>query len=176
MLTSRRTSRPMKSSKIRGSMRFMWLAWMMCSWPSTSTQWPNVIPWSTYDWHFAVFLEHGRRNWLRKERVSDFPNIYEDDYLYHFKCIAIHFIADDKAAFIGSLGLLFDATPLLGGSRSKVPRRLPEHFAFDGLQFFFCSDSWSWRREIRSSVLRLKSHPPTWRLPEPKPFSLSCKH
>lgn len=31
----------------------------------------------------------------------------------------IHFIADDKAAFIGSLGLLFDATPLLGGQRSK---------------------------------------------------------
>lgn len=31
----------------------------------------------------------------------------------------IHFVADDKAAFIGSLGLLFDATPLLGGQRSK---------------------------------------------------------
>ncbi|KAI0075025.1 Redoxin [Panus rudis PR-1116 ss-1] len=31
----------------------------------------------------------------------------------------IRFIADDKGAFVGSLGLLFDATPLLGGPRSK---------------------------------------------------------
>ncbi|KAF8970978.1 Redoxin-domain-containing protein [Flammula alnicola] len=31
----------------------------------------------------------------------------------------IHFIADDKGAFVGSLGLIFDATGLLGGPRSK---------------------------------------------------------
>ncbi|KAK7696373.1 hypothetical protein QCA50_001027 [Cerrena zonata] len=31
----------------------------------------------------------------------------------------IHFIADDKGAFVGSLGLLFDASVLLGGPRSK---------------------------------------------------------
>ena len=85
----------------------------------------------------AVFSEHGRRNWLHKERVSDFLKIYEDNYLSPFKYVAIHFIADDKAAFIGSLGLLFDATPLLGGSRSKVHHRFPEDFAFEGLRFLF---------------------------------------
>ncbi|TFK35883.1 Redoxin [Crucibulum laeve] len=31
----------------------------------------------------------------------------------------VHFIADDKASFVGSLGLVFDATPVLGGPRSK---------------------------------------------------------
>ncbi|CAA7263795.1 unnamed protein product [Cyclocybe aegerita] len=31
----------------------------------------------------------------------------------------IHFIADDKGAFVGSLGLIFDASGLLGGPRSK---------------------------------------------------------
>ncbi|RDB22314.1 putative peroxiredoxin pmp20 [Hypsizygus marmoreus] len=31
----------------------------------------------------------------------------------------VHFIADDKAAFAGSLGLLFDGTPVFGGPRSK---------------------------------------------------------
>ncbi|KAF8892633.1 Redoxin-domain-containing protein [Infundibulicybe gibba] len=31
----------------------------------------------------------------------------------------IHFIADDRAAFVSSLGLVFDASPLLGGPRSK---------------------------------------------------------
>jgi peroxiredoxin len=72
--------------------------------------------------------------------VSDFSKIFEEDYLSPFKYVAIHFIADDKAAFIGSLGLIFDATPLLGGPRSKVHRRLPEDSAFDGL-LFFCSDS-----------------------------------
>jgi len=30
----------------------------------------------------------------------------------------IHFIADDKAAFTAALGLMFDATPLLGGPRA----------------------------------------------------------
>ena len=68
--------------------------------------------------------------------MSDLPKIYEDEYLSPFKYVAIHFIADDKGAFIGSLGLLFDAAPLLGGSRSKVQHRLLEHFAFDGLLFF----------------------------------------
>jgi hypothetical protein len=29
-------------------------------------------------------------------------------------CIAIHFIADEKVAFVSSLGLIFDASPLLG--------------------------------------------------------------
>ena len=85
----------------------------------------------------TIFLEHGRTNWLRKERVSDFLKIYEADYLSPFEYIAIHFIADDKGAFIGSLGLLFDAAPLLGGPRSKVHHRLLKHFAFDRLLFFF---------------------------------------
>ncbi|KAJ3489019.1 hypothetical protein NLJ89_g11564 [Agrocybe chaxingu] len=31
----------------------------------------------------------------------------------------IHFIADDKGAFVGSIGLIFDASGLLGGPRSK---------------------------------------------------------
>ncbi|OCH92917.1 Redoxin [Obba rivulosa] len=31
----------------------------------------------------------------------------------------IHFIADDKGIFVGALGLLFDATQLLGGPRAK---------------------------------------------------------
>ncbi|KJA22703.1 hypothetical protein HYPSUDRAFT_647822 [Hypholoma sublateritium FD-334 SS-4] len=31
----------------------------------------------------------------------------------------IHFIADDQGAFVRALGLAFDATPLLGGLRSK---------------------------------------------------------
>ncbi|KXN85163.1 Putative peroxiredoxin pmp20 [Leucoagaricus sp. SymC.cos] len=31
----------------------------------------------------------------------------------------VQFIADDKGAFTGALGLLFDATPRLGGPRSK---------------------------------------------------------
>ncbi|KAH9916513.1 Redoxin [Fomitopsis serialis] len=31
----------------------------------------------------------------------------------------IHFVADDKGAFVGSLGMLFDASELLGAPRSK---------------------------------------------------------
>ncbi|KAL5522118.1 hypothetical protein ACEPAF_1975 [Sanghuangporus sanghuang] len=31
----------------------------------------------------------------------------------------VQFIADDQGTFVGSLGLLFDASPLLGGPRSK---------------------------------------------------------
>ncbi|EMD35799.1 hypothetical protein CERSUDRAFT_26200, partial [Gelatoporia subvermispora B] len=31
----------------------------------------------------------------------------------------VHFVADDKGAFVGALGMLFDASPLLGGPRSK---------------------------------------------------------
>jgi len=31
----------------------------------------------------------------------------------------VHFCADDQAAFISALGLVFDATPFLGGPRSK---------------------------------------------------------
>lgn len=39
-------------------------------------------------------------------------------------CItAVHFIADDQGAFTGALGMLFDASPLLGGPRSKVSLR-----------------------------------------------------
>lgn len=34
--------------------------------------------------------------------------------------LAIRFIADDKGAFVGALGLLFDASERLGGPRSKV--------------------------------------------------------
>ncbi|KAK0234822.1 Redoxin [Armillaria nabsnona] len=32
---------------------------------------------------------------------------------------AIHFLADDQGEFTGATGLIFDATPLLGGPRSK---------------------------------------------------------
>ncbi|KAK0489815.1 Redoxin, partial [Armillaria luteobubalina] len=32
---------------------------------------------------------------------------------------AIHFLADDQGKFAGATNLIFDATPLLGGSRSK---------------------------------------------------------
>jgi peroxiredoxin len=32
----------------------------------------------------------------------------------------VRFIADDKAELTLALGMLFDATPLLGGPRSKV--------------------------------------------------------
>ena len=39
-------------------------------------------------------------------------------------CIAIHFIADDKGAFVSSLGLIFDASPLLGNPRSKASLNL----------------------------------------------------
>ena len=38
--------------------------------------------------------------------------------------IAIHFIADDQGAFTGALGMLFDASPLLGAPRSKVSATL----------------------------------------------------
>ncbi|KAH9939706.1 Redoxin [Epithele typhae] len=31
----------------------------------------------------------------------------------------VRFIADDQGAFVGALGMLFDASPLLGGPRSK---------------------------------------------------------
>ncbi|KAG8903737.1 hypothetical protein FRB99_002828 [Tulasnella sp. 403] len=31
----------------------------------------------------------------------------------------IHFVADDQGQFVSALGLVFDATPLLGGPRSK---------------------------------------------------------
>jgi peroxiredoxin len=34
----------------------------------------------------------------------------------------VRFIADDKAELTLALGMLFDATPLLGGPRSKVCR------------------------------------------------------
>lgn len=39
--------------------------------------------------------------------------------IFFFK-IAIRFIADDTGAFTSSVGLLFDASPLLGYPRSKV--------------------------------------------------------
>lgn len=35
-------------------------------------------------------------------------------------CSAVRFLADDSGAFTAKLGMLFDATPLLGGPRSKV--------------------------------------------------------
>jgi len=47
----------------------------------------------------------------------------------------VRFIADDKAELTLALGMLFDATPLLGGPRSKVrftvppcPERVNERF------------------------------------------------
>lgn len=40
---------------------------------------------------------------------------------------AIHFIADDKGAFVGALGMLFDASPLLGAPRSKVSEGYFQH-------------------------------------------------
>lgn len=42
--------------------------------------------------------------------------------------IAIRFIADDKGAFTGALGLLFDASPLFGAPRAKV-RLLPHRLS-----------------------------------------------
>ena len=38
----------------------------------------------------------------------------------HRRHPAIHFIADDQGAFTGALGMLFDASDLLGAPRSKV--------------------------------------------------------
>lgn len=35
------------------------------------------------------------------------------------KTTSVHFIADDKGAFITKLGLVFDASALFGGPRSK---------------------------------------------------------
>jgi Redoxin len=44
-------------------------------------------------------------------------------------CTDVHFIADDSGVFSNSLGLLFDASPVLGNPRSQV-RCLPSpHFA-----------------------------------------------
>ena len=37
----------------------------------------------------------------------------------------VRFIADDKADLTIALGMLFDATPLLGGPRSKVRFAVP---------------------------------------------------
>ena len=34
--------------------------------------------------------------------------------------LAVHFVADDKGAFTSAVGLIFDASPFLGGPRSKV--------------------------------------------------------
>ena len=34
--------------------------------------------------------------------------------------LTVHFIADDQGAFVGALGMLFDASALLGAPRSKV--------------------------------------------------------
>jgi len=36
-----------------------------------------------------------------------------------YDCSAVHFIADDTAAFTTGLGLVVDASSLLGGSRPK---------------------------------------------------------
>jgi peroxiredoxin len=41
-------------------------------------------------------------------------------HILHLIIPAIHFIADDKGAFVSSVGLIFDASGLLGGPRSKV--------------------------------------------------------
>lgn len=54
------------------------------------------------------------------EPVSAPLNIIGLSLNFHVVNQAIHFIADDKAAFVSSLGLVFDATDLLGGPRSKV--------------------------------------------------------
>ncbi|KAH9475352.1 Peroxisomal membrane associated protein 20 [Psilocybe cubensis] len=53
-------------------------------------------------------------NGTREKRLI----ILFDSYLI-VKPTAIHFIADDKASFVSSVGLAFDASGLLGGIRSK---------------------------------------------------------
>ncbi|KAF9476288.1 peroxiredoxin [Pholiota conissans] len=42
-----------------------------------------------------------------------------DAFVMKYVTSPIHFIADDKGTFVGSLGLAFDASALLGGPRSK---------------------------------------------------------
>jgi hypothetical protein len=63
-------------------------------------------------------VEPGRITWLLKEPVR--TGIPTRDLCLTDCLIEIRFIADDKGAYTGALGLLFDATPRLGGPRSKV--------------------------------------------------------
>ena len=49
-----------------------------------------------------------------------FPHIYSHLGCVRNSLIAVHFIADDQGAFTGALGMLFDASGLLGAPRSKV--------------------------------------------------------
>lgn len=41
-------------------------------------------------------------------------------YLTDSDAIAVRFLADDKGAFTSAVGLLFDASPKLGGPRAQV--------------------------------------------------------
>lgn len=45
--------------------------------------------------------------------------------MFHILLSAVRFIADDTATFSQSIGLAFDASPILGGTRSLV--RLHSH-------------------------------------------------
>ena len=49
---------------------------------------------------------------------------------------AIHFIADDQGAFTGGLGMLFDASSLLGAPRSRVRSDLPSNTPFSDEPFW----------------------------------------
>lgn len=72
-------------------------------------------------------LEHGKIALRLTEHVCLLPCWHFwiiIDILFFCVCIAIHFIADDKGAFVTSLGLIFDASPLLGNPRSKASLNL----------------------------------------------------
>lgn len=49
----------------------------------------------------------------------EFPAFWAEGFDIHL-FVAIHFIADDQGIFSTHVGLVFDATALLGAPRSKV--------------------------------------------------------
>ncbi len=63
-------------------------------------------------------LVRGMRNWhpMGPVYLTRLPITNVDDCYSP----AIHFLADDQGEFARATGLIFDATPILGGPRSKV--------------------------------------------------------
>lgn len=89
----------------------------------------------------------------------------------------IRFIADDTGAFISALGLVFDASPIFGGIRSKVASsfNLPlREFLFKDLSFPF-SDSLSTPTTARSRPSSSRTLLETSRLRPPRPCSPRSK-
>ena len=77
----------------------------------------------------------------RKALVSEMKHENGDFRVSSPLSSAIHFIADDQGAFIGALGMLFDASGLLGAPRSKV--RLGQHYApYLSVHDVYASGSW----------------------------------